>query len=75
MYSLLVLGLIPGTNIQIDFWAWIGLMISFLIILRLGWHHIKTAATRHWQNLYDEDGLHDPWHASRFHRRLQLKAR
>lgn len=75
MYSLLVLGLIPGTNIQIGFWAWMGLMVSLLIILRLSWHRIGASIAKRWRNLYEEDGLHDPWHASRFHRRLQLRAR
>lgn len=79
MYSLLVLGLIPGTNIQIGFWAWVGLMICLLIIVKLYWRRARSLATSFfqdkWQSLYDEDGLHDPWHASRYHRRLDLKAR
>lgn len=31
MYNLLVLGLIPGTNIQIGFYAWIILVLALFI--------------------------------------------
>lgn len=31
MYNFLVLGLIPGTNIQIGFYAWIALVISLMV--------------------------------------------
>ena len=33
MYTFLVLGLIPGTNIQIGFWGWIIIMVGLTLLL------------------------------------------
>lgn len=34
MYSLLVLGMIPGTNIQLSFWAWLAIIIFIPVFYR-----------------------------------------
>lgn len=44
MQTLLVLGLIPGTHIQITFQGWLDLMeaLVFLLALRRLWQHRNT---------------------------------
>lgn len=69
MYAFLVLGLIPGTNIQISFQAWLYMMaalpfIGALIMLR--WH--KLAASLQAIN-------RQPLHASQLHQRIRLTVR
>lgn len=70
MYSLLVLGLIPGTNIQLSFWAWVALMpllAAFGLML-------KPLARRlvEWGKAVPP---RLPLPASQLHRRLQPTAR
>jgi hypothetical protein len=71
MYNFLVLGLIPGTNIQIGFWAWAIIMIALVI----GFRRIKpyvAALFDKWWHQFDDDleGVpHEPLHASRLHLR------
>ncbi|HVX56784.1 MAG TPA: hypothetical protein VHA37_03565 [Candidatus Saccharimonadales bacterium] len=56
MDSILVLGLIPGTNIQISFGAWIALMlvlaVAFKLYKRRIWAAIE-AVTRQLGHYYD----------------------
>ena len=75
MYSLLVLGLIPGTNIQISFWAWIGLMIGLVLAFMLSRHRLANFLADSWKRLYYVDGARHPLHASQLHSRLHLTAR
>lgn len=74
MYSFLVLGLIPGTNIEISFWAWLVLMAGLLIAFKLYRKRVMKLIADWWRSLDEIDEL-DPMHASRFHRRLNLTAR
>lgn len=67
--SILVLGLIPGTNIAISFQVWIALIVLLII-------------ARPVHNLYIQYELfmlervkRQPLHASQLHRRLHLTAR
>lgn len=41
MYSLLVLGLVPGTDIQINFQAWLILVIIAAFIGRRAWKYAR----------------------------------
>ncbi len=75
MYSLLVLGLIPGTNIQINFWAWIGLMTVLLILFRIYGRRVMNFVVAWWRSLDYIDDPRDPLHASQLHSRLHLTAR
>jgi hypothetical protein len=77
MYSLLVLGLIPGTNIQIGFWAWIILTAILMITFALYKQHLVRLIKRWWHQ-FDEDAgslARRPLHASQLHRRLHQLAR
>ena len=69
MYTFLVLGLIPGTNIQINFWAWMVIMTGLIII---GWR-AKRYVVRYiaaWWHQFDEDaGIRKPLHANQLHLR------
>ncbi len=71
MYSFLVLGLIPGTNIQIGFWTWIVLMLVLAIAFkRYKRHLIKHLG--HWWHQFDEEieGMpRQPLPANRLHLR------
>jgi hypothetical protein len=70
MYSLLVLGLIPGTNIQLSFWAWLIIMpLLAALSLRLKPH------IRHFIAWGKAAPPRLPLSASQLHRRLQLTAR
>lgn len=69
MYSLLVLGLIPGTNISISFQVWIALGImlilarpAYLIYQRYQLFMVRLAMRR-------------PLHANQLHQRLHQLAR
>ena len=75
MYSLLVLGLIPGTDIQISFWAWMVLMAGLLVAFKLCHRRIMNFLADWWRSLDEADSLSDPLHASRLHSRLRLTAR
>ena len=68
MYSFLVLGLIPGTNIAISFQAWIALGVMLALALPghrlyVRYHQLVSTAARR------------PLHASQLHRRLHQMAR
>lgn len=71
MYTFLVLGLIPGTDIQISFWAWIIIMIA---VIAVGFR-FKSYAVRHiaaWWHQFDDEAAvqgRRPLHASRLHLR------
>ena len=45
MYSVLVLGLIPGTNIQISFWAWLVIIAILPFLAR----RFKAPLLKHFQ--------------------------
>ncbi len=49
MYSFLVLGLIPGTNIQLSFQAWLGLMLVLIVCARV----FRAQISQAWHNLID----------------------
>ena len=70
MYTFLVLGLIPGTNIQIGFWAWIIFMAGLAVVV----YRLKTRIVsflESWWRQFDEDKAiaRKPLHASRLHLR------
>ncbi len=69
MDNVLVLGLIPGTNIAISFQVWIALGMALLTV---------TPARRiyvHRQLAIIRSAMRQPMHASQLHRRLNLTAR
>lgn len=71
MYTFLVLGLIPGTNIQIGFWSWIIIMAALGVVFRRYKHHLIKHVDAWWHK-FDEDleSLpHEPLHANRLHLR------
>lgn len=77
VYSFIVLGLIPGTNIQIGFWAWIALTILFFIGFRIYKGRLTTIISGWWHQFDDENYLlsRTTLHASQLHRRLHRAAR
>ena len=64
MYSVLVLGLIPGTHIQISFQAWLAVTAIVLLVANLAWLEHK----RHQNELWLPP--HYPKHASQLHQRV-----
>ncbi|HET7060071.1 MAG TPA: hypothetical protein VFH99_01995 [Candidatus Saccharimonadales bacterium] len=71
MYSFLVLGLVPGTNIQIGFWTWIIIIIGLVTVFRHYKHYLIEIIDRWWHQ-FDEDleGMpREPLHANRLHLR------
>lgn len=74
MYSILVLGLVPGTNIQISFWTWLILMLSlpFLAPRLKVW---LREPVRQVVELGKAPTPHVPQDASQLHSRLQRSAR
>ncbi len=76
MYSFIVLGIIPGTDIQIGFWPTMGLIAVSVIIFRI-YKPRLAKILRDWWHQYDDvqDLAHRPLHASRLHRRLPKPAR
>jgi hypothetical protein len=75
VYSLVVLGPIPGTDIQISFWAWIVLTAGLLVAFKLYHARIMNFLADWWRGLDEVDALADPLHANRLHSRLHLTAR
>lgn len=54
MYTFLVLGLIPGTDIQIGFWSWIIIMVAIMVVFkRYRQYFIKIIDK--WWHQFDED--------------------
>lgn len=70
MYSFLVLGLIPGTNIQLSFQAWLVVMATLPFVAS----RLK-APVRELIELGKAPTPHLPQHASHLHHRLQRTAR
>lgn len=70
MYSLLVLGIIPGTNIQLSFQAWLAVAVA----VAFAWPKLK-APVLELVELGKAPTPHVPQHASELHRRLQRTAR
>jgi hypothetical protein len=70
MYSFLVLGLIPGTNIQLSFWAWLVIMPLLVVAGRKFRPQVRDLIE--W-GLAPQPRL--PLPANRLHRRLQPTAR
>jgi hypothetical protein len=69
MYSLLLLGIVPGTNLQINFQGWLnltGLIFAGAMLYRLRQQH---------QRLTMANAPRRPLHASQLHQRLHLTAR
>ena len=71
MYSILVLGLVPGTNIQINFWVWVILMIGLVLAFRKYREQIYARIEEWWHQFDDEvENLpRKPLHAKRLHLR------
>lgn len=72
MYTFLVLGLIPGTNIQINFYAWIVIMLGLAAAIYK--FRVRIARVLHelWRELEGaEPRRPQPLHASRLHLRGQ----
>lgn len=71
MYNFLVLGLIPGTNIQIGFWTTIISMVALVFVFRRVKPFLIEAVNKWWHQ-FDEDidGMpRKPLHANRLHLR------
>lgn len=76
MYSFLVLGLIPGTNIQIGFWTWMVLMVGLIITFKIYKRRLYRAIENWWHKFDEEtDVARKPLPASQLHRRLNQMAR
>jgi hypothetical protein len=71
MYSILVLGLIPGTNIQINFWVWIILMIGLVLAFRKYKEQLYSRVSDWWHQFDDEHGARKPLPANQLHFRGQ----
>lgn len=71
MYNFLVLGLIPGTNIEIGFWSWIIIMVALMIAYRHYKQYLIEMIDRWWHQFDEElEGVpHEPLHANRLHLR------
>jgi hypothetical protein len=69
MYTFLVLGLIPGTNIEISFWAWI-IIMAFVAIAG---YRLRSRVVRYvttwWQQLDEDEFARQPLHANQLHLR------
>lgn len=63
MYSVLVLGLIPGTHIQVSFVAWLMFSTIVLVVSSVAWLEFKRSRSELWLP------SHYPKHASQLHRR------
>lgn len=71
MYSFLVLGLIPGTNIQISFWAWLVLMALLAVAFKRYKHYAAERIEAWWHQFDDIDSAKQrkPLHANHLHLR------
>lgn len=71
MYTFLVLGLIPGTNIQIGFWAWVIIMVALVVAFRSSKSYIIEMLNKWWHQFDDDlEGVpREPLHANRLHLR------
>lgn len=65
MYSFIILGQVPGTNIQIDFDIW--LRVTLLLLLAGAVLQLLSVHRRFISNDYS---LRQPLHASQLHRRV-----
>lgn len=74
MDSFLILGLIPGTNIQISFWAWVIITALSLIGFKLYRKRITNYLVTFWNDL-DRIDSRRPLHANQLHSRLHLTVR
>ena len=69
MYSFLVLGLIPGTNIQISFQAW----LAIVAVLAIAVVKLKSQTLRHLRRVIQWGKATAPrqtLHASQLHQRI-----
>jgi hypothetical protein len=67
MQSIIVLGLIPGTNIQIGFFVWIGVFATLLFFIA----RPLISYFRVVRSVEQELSVRHPHPASQFHSRLQ----
>lgn len=74
MYSILVLGLIPGTDIQISFWTWVVIMLGLPLAAFRFKAHLKVPVSQ-FIELGKAPTPHVAQPASHLHHRLQRKAR
>lgn len=71
MYNFLVLGLIPGTDIQIGFWTWIIITIGLVVAFQSSKPYLAEVINKWWHK-FDEDVEsvpREPLHANRLHLR------
>lgn len=69
MYSFLVLGLIPGTNIQINFWAWIIIMVGLTVTAYKLRFRVGRLVSSWWHQFDDPETHRKPLHANQLHLR------
>jgi hypothetical protein len=69
MYTFLVLGLIPGTNIQINFWAWIVIVIGAAFVAHRLKSRVVAFASTWWHQFDADKATRQPLHASQLHLR------
>jgi hypothetical protein len=68
MYTFLVLGLIPGTNIQINFYAWLVIMVGLIIMAYRLLPRVVRLVSACWRKL-NNTSARKPLHASQLHLR------
>lgn len=69
MYAFLVLGLIPGTNIQISFWAWILIVGMVLVAAKRYKPQLQLRLNTWWHQFDEGEATRQPLHANRLHLR------
>jgi hypothetical protein len=67
MYAFLVLGLIPGTNIQISFQAWLVIAPLLLVAAIV----LSPRVLKWWRKFNEDQASRRPLHASRLHLRAR----
>jgi hypothetical protein len=67
MYAFLVLGLIPGTNIQISFQAWLFIAPVLLVAAII----LRPRALQWWHKFGEDQASRRPLHASQLHLRAR----